>query len=111
MGSRKGKNMLLKWHSSLNLNYNIRLNIISKPNFAIRILGIAENTGVYGERNETNQSEIVALHVAEKYRAAVSLQKRAQIIVSLNEMHLLVHLIFTELETLQLTASNRFCSL
>lgn len=58
-----------------------------------------------------NQSEIVALHMTEKYRAADSLQKQTQIVVSLNEMHLLVHLIFTELETLQLTASNRFYSL
>lgn len=109
MGRRKGKNTLLNWHNSLNLNYNISLNTISKPNFAVRI---AENMGVYQERNETNQSEIVALHVTEKYRAAASLQKQAQIILSLDEMFAFLFTWSSQnyTETSQITPSNRFYS-
>ena len=37
---------------------------------------IAENIGVYQERNETNQSEIVALQITEKYRAPAAHESR-----------------------------------
>lgn len=63
---------MLTRHRILNLSYDIRLSTFSKLS-STSLSRIPENIGVYQERNETNQSEIFALQITEKSRAAAIL--------------------------------------